>query len=149
MGRRDSSTVPGIPWLRHLHGPACLESDLLSRAQTFQTYADIRLDPAALPLLRTAWIKGQCPSPCLFSCSKAAAVDADEAIGKPTKAVRKGMSAEGRRKIAEAQKARWAKQKKAAKSVAKAPAKKAAAKNTASKKAPTKKAAAVRTNEQA
>ena len=44
----------------------------------------------------------------------ASAVDADEALGEPAKSVRKGMSAEGRRKIAEAQKARWAKQKKAA-----------------------------------
>ena len=79
----------------------------------------------------------------------AAAVDADQAIAKPAKAARKGMSAEGRRKIAEAQKARWAKQKKAAKSVAKAPAKKAEPKKTTSKKATTKKTAAVRTTEQA
>ena len=79
----------------------------------------------------------------------AAAVDADEALEVPEKPLRKGMSAEGRRKIAEAQKARWAKQKKAAKSAAKAPAKKAAAKKTASKKAPAKKTAAVKTTEQA
>ncbi|WP_419805982.1 hypothetical protein [Terriglobus sp.] len=79
----------------------------------------------------------------------AAAVDADEALAKPEKAVRKGMSAEGRQKIAEAQKARWAKQNKAAKSAAKAPAKKVAAKKTASKKAPAKKTAAVKTTEQA
>lgn len=78
----------------------------------------------------------------------AAAADADEAIAKPTKTVRKGMSAEGRRKIAEAQKARWAKQKKAAKSVAKAPARKVAAKKITRKKATPKKTAAVRTTEQ-
>lgn len=43
----------------------------------------------------------------------AAAVDADQATDKPVKIARKSMSAEGRRKIAEAQKARWAKQKNA------------------------------------
>ena len=74
----------------------------------------------------------------------ASAVDADEALGKPAKSVRKGMSAEGRRKIAEAQKARWAKQKKAAK----APAKKAAAEKSVGKKMPAKKTA-VKTSEQA
>lgn len=72
-----------------------------------------------------------------------AAVDMDQAIAKPAKATRKGMSAEGRRKIAEAQKARWAKQKKAATVAAKPTVKKAvvrksvkpAAKKTAAKTA--------------
>ena len=58
------------------------------------------------------------------------------------------MSAEGRRKIAEAQKARWAKQKKAARFAVKAPAKKNSAKKSASKKSPAKNAA-VNTTEQA
>ena len=69
----------------------------------------------------------------------AAAVDADQAIAVPAKSARKGMSTEARRKIAEAQKARWAKQKKIAETIAKAPAKKAAAKKSTSKKAPAKK----------
>lgn len=83
----------------------------------------------------------------------ASAVDADEAIARPAKTVRKGMSAEGRRKIAEAQKARWAKQKKAEKSATKAPAKKAVTKKVVSKKSAAKrtakKAAAVKRTEQA
>lgn len=81
----------------------------------------------------------------------AAAVDADEAINRPSRMVRKGMSAEGRRKIAEAQKARWAKQKRAEKAAAKAPARKTAAKKSASKKVATKrpvKTAAAKTTEQ-
>ena len=79
----------------------------------------------------------------------AAAEDADEALAQPAKTVRKGMSVEGRRRIAEAQKARWAKQKKAAK----VPAKKTATKKIASKRVPAKRAgkksAAVKTAEQA
>lgn len=51
---RDSFTVPGFPWLRHLHGPAWLGSNLLPGSQTFQTHADVGLYPAALPLLGTA-----------------------------------------------------------------------------------------------
>lgn len=78
----------------------------------------------------------------------ASAADADESIAIPAKPIRKGMSAEGRRKIAEAQKARWAKQKKAAKTAAKSPVKKVAAKK-AVKKSPAKKTAAVKTAEQA
>ncbi len=55
---------------------------------------------------------------------------------------RKGMSEEGRRKIAEAQKARWAKQKSEPKPAApRATAKKAVAKKTAAKKAAAKKTA--------
>ena len=65
------------------------------------------------------------------------------ALGTQTKAnpksvaapKRKGMSEEGRRKIAEAQKARWAKQKTADK----AAGKQATTKGTARKKAPAKK----------
>lgn len=60
-------------------------------------------------------------------------------VGRPK---RKGMSEEGRRKIAEAQKARWAKQKGAVNAVSKrGPAKKAAATKTAVKKSVAKKAA--------
>lgn len=55
---------------------------------------------------------------------------------------RKGMSEEGRRKIAAAQKARWAKQKREIKPVAK----KAVAKKGASNKAPAKKSAAKKTS---
>ena len=79
----------------------------------------------------------------------ATAIDADEAIAQPVKSARQGMSAEGRRKIAEAQRARWAKQKRIAKNAAKLPAKKAAVKNGAGKKSPAKKTAAVKTAEQA
>ena len=82
-----------------------------------------------------------------------AASDADQEIARPAKSVRKGMSDEGRRKIAAAQKARWAKQKKALKAAAKTPAKKASAKKSTGKKAPAKraakKAAAIKTTEQA
>ena len=77
-----------------------------------------------------------------------AAVDADEEIAQPAKAARKGMSAEGRRRVADAQRARWAKQKRAAKSATKAPAKKTAAKKRAGRKATAKKTAA-KTAEQA
>ena len=77
------------------------------------------------------------------------AVEADEAIAKPAKTGRKGMSEEGRRRVAEAQKARWAKQKKAAKSAGKTPAKKVAAKKSAVKKATAKKSSAAKTTEQA
>ena len=76
------------------------------------------------------------------------AVDAEEAIVKPVKAARKGMSAEGRRRVAEAQRARWAKQKRAAKSATKTPTKKTTAKKRAAKKATVKKTAA-KTAEQA
>ncbi|MGI4826811.1 MAG: hypothetical protein ACRYFU_01250, partial [Janthinobacterium lividum] len=55
----------------------------------------------------------------------AGAIEGDEAIAKPA---RKGMSLEGRRRIAEAQKARWATQKKAAKKTATRATKKAFAK---------------------
>lgn len=82
----------------------------------------------------------------------AAALDADDAVTKTAKTVRRGMSEEGRRKIAEAKKARWAKQKRASKSAAKAPARKTAAKQTAKKavtKRAAKKAAAVKATEQA
>ena len=81
-----------------------------------------------------------------------AAVDADQAIAKPAKSVRKGMSEEGRRKIAAAQKARWAKQKKASKAAPKSPAKKAAVKKSAGTRTSAKrvaKKAAVTTTEQA
>lgn len=71
-----------------------------------------------------------------------AAVDANEAVVQPAKAARKGMSAEGRRRVAEAQKARWARQKRAAKSAAKAPAKKTEAKERAGRKVTAKKTAA-------
>lgn len=76
-----------------------------------------------------------------------AAVEADEAIAKPAKASRKGMSEEGRRRVAEAQKARWAKQKKAAKSAGKTPAKKVVAKKSAVKKSAAKKSYTARTTE--
>lgn len=76
-----------------------------------------------------------------------AVVDADEAIAKGSKPVRKGMSEEGRRRVAEAQKARWAKQKKASKAAAKGQAKRAATTKSASKKSAAKKASAVRTAE--
>ena len=66
----------------------------------------------------------------------AAVVDADEELAKPAESVRKGMSAEGRRKIAEAQKARWAKQKKVASSVAKAPAKRSVLRRPLARKLP-------------
>ena len=71
------------------------------------------------------------------------AIEGEKAIVAPKKpGKRKGMSAEGRLRVAEAQKARWAKQKKAAKKAAKAvvapPAKKAAKRVT---QAPAKKAA--------
>ena len=71
----------------------------------------------------------------------ASAVDADQAIAKPTNAARKGMSAEGRRKIAEAQKARWAKQKNTAKVAAKPSNKRSAVKKSATKKTAVKTAA--------
>ena len=88
----------------------------------------------------------------------AAAVDEDQAIDNPAKSIRRGMSEEGRRRVAEAQKARWAKLKKASKAETKAPVKKAVAKKTpikksaakkAASKQPAKKAAAVKTTEQA
>lgn len=78
-----------------------------------------------------------------------AAVEADEAIAEPAKTGRKGMSEEGRRRVAEAQKARWAKQKKAAKSAAKTPVKKVAAKKSPAKKSAAKKTSAAKTIEQA
>lgn len=60
----------------------------------------------------------------------AGAVEGDKAIAAPKKA-RKGMSAEGRRRVAEAQKARWAKLKK---KPGPKPAKKTAATKAAAKK---------------
>ncbi|GAA3756748.1 hypothetical protein [Terriglobus aquaticus] len=82
----------------------------------------------------------------------ATAVDADQAITKTAKTARRGMSEEGRRKIAEAQKARWAKQKKADNTATKASSRKTSLKQTAKKaatKKPSKKAAAAKTIEQA
>lgn len=63
----------------------------------------------------------------------AGAIQGDQEIVKTER--RGGMSEEGRRRVAEAQKARWAKQKKAAKQPASKPAKKSVAKKAASKKA--------------
>ena len=67
---RDSSTV------RAFHGFAIstallwLGPDLIPGSQTFQTHADVGLDPAALPLLRAACIERQLTSPRLISGSK-------------------------------------------------------------------------------
>lgn len=55
---------------------------------------------------------------------------------------RRGMSEEGRRKIAEAQKARWAKQKSTSTAAKRTPGKKASAKKAPSKKTVFKKSAA-------
>ena len=66
----------------------------------------------------------------------AEAIEGEKQIAAPKKA-RGGMSAEGRLRVAEAQRARWAKQKKAAKKAARAlvakPEKKAVAKKSAKK----------------
>ena len=84
----------------------------------------------------------------------AAALGSDLKAPAVSQSKRKGMSEEGRRKIAEAQKARWAKQKSTVRtapkpslakktSAKKTPAKKVAAKKTASKKSIAKSAPAV------
>ena len=64
---RDSFTVPGFPWLSHLHGPVFALVRLLLDPQTFHTEADISLNPAPLPFLGAAWIEGQFASPRLAS----------------------------------------------------------------------------------
>lgn len=83
----------------------------------------------------------------------AAAVDADQANPRPAKVARRGMSEAARRKIADAQRARWAKQKKATKVASETPARKSVAKKVAIKKVaikqPRNKAASVRTSQQA
>lgn len=63
----------------------------------------------------------------------AAVVQADSLIAKSAKPARSGISAEGRRRIADAQKARWAKQKKATKAAAKVPKKRSSARTGAAK----------------
>ncbi len=59
------------------------------------------------------------------------AIEGDKAVSAPK--ARKGMSAEGRRRVAEAQRARWAKLKKANAADKTKPAKKAARKSSAKK----------------